>query len=567
VTAIVDLRRPVRVGGLMGTLRSRGDVYALSPLACWLLERAGLPFRTSEAFLDDAWFRREGLANTGRLEQAFRAAFGGELDPWYGLLYQLKMAADYALIEEKRWAFARAERAWIYSDLEPSSCDSDDYTAHHYNRAALYFRAVPRERRIAVPRARQLPQALQRLRRGGVGAVIRRAAGALRRAKTKPGLVTDWAGDWAALRPELEPRYAAYSASELAREALALGVAEPDRSAADALISKLRPLMREVLPNAYDAFEEIVRRETDSYTMLAAALRRGLPRLQKDRDLRGALSVVAGMPDLYLVNHQLKRMGLPTIFYQHGGYQARVRLLMYGERHPATHNLVYGRKVREFYEPVPGGPVVDAGSLALGLLRPEPRGPGNKFLYVLFHNQGNPTFVDSDDSMPWTDPARLFTVHRRVIELFARHPRASLVIREHPCHKTFCLYEPLREVIASLGARNITLDETVAPPGRYLKGYGTILFDYAATGLLQALALGQRVICLTGAPYNISLEYRRDLQEAALAPEGVDEFLADIESVLGGRLPDLPDDGRRRYLEVHGGPPKIGAADIERLLA
>ena len=552
--AVVDLRRPVVEDGLIAQLKAQSwdEVYAVTPLAAWLLEQAGIPFKNNDALVDAAEFRSSGLESFTRLEDLLRETFGAESESWLGLLQPLKMIADYALAEEMRWRSLEKAEAHLFSDLPHGSRTSLSWDDHIYNRAALYFWAVPAERHVIVARrSERLSRLVNRLMRLTPTGLWRKLPRLLPRSQ-KPGLVTAFAYDWAALRPELEPRFTAYTAAGVASEAVALGGASLGPETTDRFRAALEKQFRETLPRTLPHFLPVALECFERYALLRARLAEHMPKLAEERDLRGALSTFCGSPEEFLVNFFLKSRRLPTIFYQHGGYMQHFDLTASAETVPATHNLVYGSDDAAFLSGLRSdGRVLRVGSSVLDGLHPA-RPINNRFLYVLLLNPGNPLFADGKLSYPLTDHSALFRRHRRVLELFAGRPELTLVLRQHPAQYNWCLYEPLADFIAARGIKNVEFDQSPLDPDRYFSGYEGVVMDYPCTGMLQAMAKDVKLACHIGDPYHVAPEGEPSLRRAVACATDDDTFVALLEQWISGKIPAGTEEGRAEYLSRHG---------------
>lgn len=569
MNALVDLRRPVRKDALRTALEERpGKVLALTPLAEWLLERDGVPFERSDAFIDDAWFLREGLANFGRLEEAFGEAFGPSHDSWLGLMYPFKRLADYALIEERRWGAVEDLGAAVVSDLPYAACDEEEAIEHLEERGAFYFGAAPSSRHRLIARRSQRWSALvRRARRVSWASFTRRLVPAAP-SGGKPVLVTEFGNEWASMRDPLSRRYDVLAPGRFAAMALERdgGGSPSDGAAAEALVRSVSRRLASVAPRVLPRLERVLRRTAARYARLHGALARHGAGLGRELGVRGALSIIAGTPEEYLSNHFLKAAGRPTLFYQHGGYQVRSRLVLYAESLPATHNFVYGSDTAAFFAGWGrGGARTVSGSLNLSLLTPPAPRRGH-FLYLLHPNQGSPIAVDSAYTLSFTDPTRFFRRHRQVFSAFAARPDAVLHARPHPCHYTYCPYEPLKELIAATGARNIVLDESVGPPDRVLDGYEAVLLDSVSTSLLQVLAKGVPAVCHTGPPAKMDPASERNLEKAAVCADTDEGFAAAVRGVLERGLPARDPEALKAYLEANGTRSSLTADAVAALL-
>lgn len=550
--AVVDLRRPVDAPSLAAELSSRGfaRIFALTPLAAWTLEQAGLPYETNAALVDRAAFRARCLENHDRIRRALAVAFGPEQDSWMGLMLQLVAFAAYALGEEMRLRSLEGLDVRVFSDVPHESRDRLSLEAHLYNECALYFRAVPADRhRLVARRSESLSRLLNRFKRLTPANLARKLARLAPR-RGGPALVTDYGYDWAAVRPHLSARFSQWTFAQLAAELSSLGGPEPDPAGLDRLAEALDGEYRDLLPRTLGPFVAMARDRAARYGRLRRRYADHLPALAARADLRAALGTLCGTDEQFLAHHFLKAAGRPSLFYQHGAYMQRWPMTGSAEVFPATRNLAYGSADAAFMKSLgPKADVTAVGSALLDALeRDEP--VKGRFLYVMFLNPGNLALAESELAHPDTDHAYLFARHRRVMEAFAGRPELTLVLRPHPSHYTWGLYEPLRELAASRKMTNVVFDQSALDPDRYYAGYEGVLMDYPCTGLLQALAKGRKVACHVGVPYGSDGE---DVLRRAI-PCGADDdaFLAVVKRWCESGADDGDDDARREYLARFG---------------
>lgn len=561
---IVDLRQPVDGSSLQAALRSvpTEDAYALTPLAAWVLEKAGIPYKTGKDIVDPEWFRAEGLKNSSRLEEAFSTAFGSEKESWLGLSYEFKLIFDYALGEERRWDAALRGGAFTICDMGLESRESLEPFDHVFNRSSLYFFGLSADRFVQVPRAgNALPRALRLLRRIA-NAKIREKLLDCAPARGKPVLVTRYAYDWAEYKPALRKRFAAISAEDLARKAVAASSEAPaDLRPVRSLIAALREQYAGLLPKTIGRVLGILGPRAESYAALRARLAGALPETAKRLGVRAALATVCHGHEDYLVHHYLKASGYPTLFHQHGGYMSRPTFLLNAEVAPATHNFTYGTADAVFLNEFRAGqPIYSVGSARLGRMAPAAPRDG-RFLYVLLHNSGNGLNVEGPLSFPRTDATTLFRRHRKIIDVFSRHPEKTLHIHEHPAQgKGDMLHEPIAELLRDRRLPNVTLQPTAASPDRFLSEYEGVIFDYASTGLLEALAKSCRIACYVGPPFRMDAEGESLLAQAGPCEEDEDAFAAAVERWVTEGTSKGDRKARERFLSLYAGT--IGAGDL-----
>lgn len=568
----VDLRRPVAEEEFHRALGAcpHDSPYALTPLAAWLLEREGLPFKTGGDLVDAGWFRAEGLRNTDRVEDAFASCFGSEADAWRGLLNRAKTLLDYALGEEKRWAALAAGGGRVISDVPLSGRESVSWEDHYYNRASLYPLAVGPSAYFEVPRR---PGGWRgwaaRLRGISPAGLVDKVRDRLAPGRT-PALVTRYDGDWASYKPLLRRSFGAVSPEQLAREALAdapgPAAAGPEPEAS-ALVSAVRERVGGLLPLCQPRVDAILEREASRYARLKRGLAGTVADAARRRGVRAALSVACSGYEEYLVHHYLKAEGTPTLFHQHGAYMSRPMFMRSAEAAPATHVFCYGSADAGFYAALGGdATVLQAGSTGLSP-DPLPAPGGGRYLYVLLHVEGNALNATSPLHYPDTDATSSFRRHRRVAELFARHPGAELVIREHPAAATWCLYEPLAELIAREGYPNVRLDRTPGPTARFLRGYDGVVLDYVCTTAIVSLAAGQRTACHMR-PFALDPDGDAVLRAAAECAEDDDALVALLGRWLAGEPSKTDPEARRRFVGLYAGEPgsRAGEGHLRRLL-
>ena len=555
-SAVVDLRRPVETGPLIAELKAqRWDrLFAVTPLAAWTLEDAGLKFETNAALVERSAFRSASLKNFERIQRAMITAFGSEHESWMGLMLELTACAAYALAEDMRLRSLQGLDLHVFSDV-PYDARNDAALANHlYNRSALYFRILPEGRHHLVERRSEcLGRLLNRLKRLTPAGFARKLLDLMpTRRRPGPALVTDYGYDWAALRPSLKPRFVSWTFAQLARAALSLGGPQPDPAALDRFCDALEEEFRTLLPNTLAPFLSLARGRAARYALLRRRCAEHMPTLIKRHDLRAALGTLCGTDEQFLAHYYLKAAGKPSVFYQHGAYMQLWPMTGPAEVVPATHNLVYGCADAAFLSSLrPDQRVYRVGSALLDALTPDQPRKG-AFLYVLFHNPGNLMLAESEFAYPETDHAWLFARHRRVLELFSRFRGLSLTIRPHPAHFTWCLYEPLREFIQRRAITNVHFDQSTFDPDRYYSGYEGVIMDYPSTGLLQALAKGKNIACHIGKPYRVAADGEAELRRAVSCADDDDAFLAIIARWFSHGADDGDPQARRQYLERFG---------------
>ena len=563
--AVVDLRRPVKGAAVTQALSARrwDTLFAVTPLAAWTLEEAGLPFETNAALVDREAFRASCLENHERVRRALTAAFGAEHESWMGLMLELTAGAAYALSEDMRWRSLEPLAPEVFSDVPYAAGAEGSLVDHLYNRGALYFGALPASSHHHVPpSSERVPRLLNRIRRLTPASLARKA---LRLAPRRPGpaLVTDFDYDWAVLRPHLSRRFSSWTFKQACAEALALGGPEPDAAPLDALGRELEREFRPVLSRTLSAFVSLSRGRAQRYALLRRRLADHLPALAARHDWRAAVGTICGTDEQFLAHYYMKASGRPSLMYQHGAYMQRWPMTGPLEVLPATHNFAYGSADESFISSFsPRAKVRRVGSALLEQLTTD-RPFKSRFLYVTYLNPGNLTLVESRLAHPETDHAALFARHKRVLQLFSRFPGLSLTIRHHPSQYTWALYEPLREFVAQKAIPGIRFDQSPLSPDRYFAGYEGVIMDYPSTGLLQALAKGKTIACHVGVPYETE---SAELLGRAVSCAGDDEaFLALLERWFARGADDGDPAARRDYLLRYGrveASSLAGAAEI-----
>lgn len=564
--AVVDLRRPVDAAGLADDIRARGfkRLFAVTPLAAWTLEQAGLSYETNAALVDRTAFRTGCLGNPERVHRALTAAFGAESDSWMGLMFHLVPFAAYALGEDMRLRSLDGLDLSVYSDVPHASRDLLSLEAHLYNDGALYFRAVTAEKHHSVERLSETwPRLLNRAKRLTPAGLLRKLARFAPR-RGGPALVTDYGYDWAALRPRLEPRFSQWTFAQLAAELRALGGPEPDAATLDRFAAALEAEFKDLLPRTLGAFVAMGRDRAARYGVLRRRFADHLPALAERADLRAVLGTLCGSDEQFLAHHFMKAAGRPSVFYQHGAYMQRWPMTGPCEVYPATHNLVYGAADADFLHSLSSkANVTTVGSVLLDSLEQDEPVKG-RFLYVMFVNPGNLALAESELAFPDTDHSYLFARHRRVIELFAKQPGLTLAIRPHPSQYTWGLYEPLREFTESREIANVTIDQSPLDPNRYYAGYEGVIIDYPCTGLLQAMAKGRKIACHVGVPY--ASDRGELLSRAIPCAEDDDAFISILERWCARGADDGDSAARREYLASFGKADRPNLSVVEALI-
>ena len=178
-------------------------------------------------------------------------------------------------------------------------------------------------------------------------------------------------------------------------------------------------------------------------------------------------------------------------------------------------------------------------------------------LYILFPHKGNCDYISGGkEVVKEFDGYSLFNRHIGVIDLFD-HFKHDLVIRPHPyAFSNLVLYEPLMEYVEDLGAEKIQFDLTRFPPDVYLDGFDCVIFDYACTGLVQALfKRTPRILCHLGHPVAICED---DVKKALI--KTVDcvvtdkDFLEKIQGELSGnrKISTVNEAERIQFLNNYG---------------
>lgn len=562
--AVVDLRRPC--AALPAALRKErwDEVRAMTPLAAWRLEEAGIPFATDAGIADAGWFRRECRENLARLGRAFDAF--SEPEGWLGLMYPLKMAADYGLAESRRLRAFAGRDARLFTDVRPAT--GAGLWEHVLNAASLYHGAFAPGRVTEVPRRWEGPARLRR-RLAGLTWDKLKARLAAEAPAQRPALVTSYGYDWAPYREELSARCAAVSAATVAKEARAAGAADDSAAERARFLGTLRRELAPAMPEAWEDVERLARGAIESYAGTRAAVRANLPEIVRRRRIAGALGTFCGTDEDFLVARGLKELGLPSVFYQHGGYMGESDLIRTAEVVPATLNVVYGEADRRLLSGWrKDGSVLAAG--CAGLPRELGRPRAGDYLYVLLNNLGNASNADGPHVEPTTDATELFRRHRAVLELFGARPRLSLTVREHPAQHQWGLYEPLRELVARRGWRNVRFDDHPAPSAEFLRGREGVILDYVCTTLLPCLSGGARLACYTGGPYRFPPSPAAVLARTALCADDHEVFVSRLARWLEGERGPEDAAARRGLLELYGGTEhKAGElrAALDRALA
>lgn len=553
-SAVVDLRRPVDAGALIGELKARRweRLFAVTPLAAWTLEEAGLAFENNSALVERRTFRAGSLGNFERVRRALLAAFGPEHESWMGLMLQITVFASYALAEDMRRRSLEGLDLHVFSDVPLETRDNVSLEAHLYNGCALYFQGLPADRHHeAARRSETLARLINRVKRLTPASLAQKILSLAPRS-AGPSLVTDFGYDWAALRPHLVPRYSQRTFAQLASEAARFEGPEPDPMELDAFAAALESEFRDLLPRMLAPFVAAARDRAARYAALRARFDAHMPALAERHDLRAALGTMCGTDEQFLAHYYLKKAGRPSVIYQHGAYIQHWEMVGPAEVLPATHNLAYGSSDAAFMSGLRlGADIHRVGSVLLESIAADRPRKGD-FLYALYHNPGNLLLAESELAHVETDHAALFHRHRRVIELFSGFKGLSLTIRPHPAQYTWGLYEPLREFVARRRIANIRFDQSPLDPDRYFAGYEGVILDYPSTGLLQAMTKGRNIACHIGNPYRVPAEAQALLSRAASCAEDDDAFLAVLKRWFSHGADAGDPSAREEFLSRYG---------------
>ena len=266
-----------------------------------------------------------------------------------------------------------------------------------------------------------------------------------------------------------------------------------------------------------------------------------------------------------------RSLGVPTIIYQHGGFQGACELPIWREtdRYVADYLFVYGDGVRAYLDEddrrlgPPRARTVVVGSARLDALRRRPspvtvasirraagvRSPSTPLvLYIPYMLRGNLRYLSCDDYPDvW-----FYDLQARIIDLFREFPDIHLV------YKTFSdgLANPLRARARAM--RNVSVIEPVEMRvTRLMWAADAILLDIPSTALLECLLTPKPMVVFADEQCLRMREEAKDLlrRRAPLA-ETPDEFVTAARRLLEDRrFAELarPDDGFLRAYGSHLG--------------
>ncbi len=201
---------------------------------------------------------------------------------------------------------------------------------------------------------------------------------------------------------------------------------------------------------------------------------------------------------------------------------------------------------------------IPTGFRSFCVFSPKKKKETTPYLYVLFPIKGQQEYTGSEHYMRRNFCGDdLYIRHKKVFDLFARYPNIPLKVRPHPAmlRESF-QYEPLQEYAEFIGAANITFDYSKGRGDDYFADCGCLLFDYACTGLTEALFKGNyRILAHIGDPIRTTnQEVCNMLKQTILTAENDDEFLSLIAGELSGKMkiPATKDEPRNHFLTEFG---------------
>jgi hypothetical protein len=513
-----------------------------TPYAAFQAEQCGRAFQTLDEVCDLERFRCEGQTLCGVAKQLLDRAAGRADASLYGFVYELNHLLSCGLQEAVRAPLWNQPGTRLWSDIPATAFPGAGPVVSNEVQPAIPAGGTRMEMWPAVSsEAARWRRRLRGVTAAKVGRKIRQPfAGPLQAVRQwsgrrRPTIVTDYGYDWDRYRGVLSDTDA-LSFAACARQLQEAAVPSSDweplwRSFGVELSRELEA--RRLDPGGW--LRELLTNRFRRYLILRAACRRNLAALARQLDVRMALAASADAT-AYLLCYYLRELGLPALYYQHGGYFLHSHVVPFFEVPSASINLVFGDGDREWFSASPWMRRCEAvGSDILDKMAPAgPLRPGT-YLYVLNVAKGRGEYSEWSHHWPSLDGIAMFRRHCDVIELFARYPRQRLIIRPHPGQYSWALYEPLREFVRARQIRNVKVDDRPQNADQFLQNPDWVILDYACTAALQALAKNHpRVLCYTGAPYRILDEDAALLGRAVHCRDTHAGLLECLEQCLSG---------------------------------
>lgn len=584
--AVLDFKRPVdlhQAGQALSTHRFDA-VYAFTPCGASTCQQLGLKYIGLDDILDRDALKQSGIDNAMLVKESLRGLDDDD-EALLGLVTPLKRCLDYFDLEAAKARVLKEGDVFLLSDkrLEDRSCLSK----HFSNETNIYCAELAHLRHLQLPNvdfaADRRRQAFWRkfyrlleLGPGGVAsqlaARIPLVAGQLAGVGEKAAVVADFHYDWAALRPKIVRDHVTIATATLLSriDTVALSASDADAARSNTQIVSTRlseHLSGKQQANLYSQIQKLMEAMLHEYFLQLYKTRTILPQLISEYRLEAALMTICGDGQTYILSQQLKRRGVKTLFYQHGGYITPAISIEYDEVAPATTNFVFGtadaERLKNFN---PSRDVRAVGSARFQSMR-HISGVNSKktALYVLEVCEGNGLGIYGLNQSPEPGGINLFKRHLAVIDTFGKRPDWKLSIRRHPSTFRSALYEPLRQYVALRKYKNITFDSFHPSPDVYLEQTNWIIIDSAGTAILEAVAKGlKNVICYIGPPFIVAGEAKDLLMQVVATSSTEEELVAKIDRHLFYGEPLAHDDlARRQFASRFMGPQLAGGPAVE----
>ncbi|MFC1986971.1 hypothetical protein ACFLVH_00245 [Chloroflexota bacterium] len=263
-----------------------------------------------------------------------------------------------------------------------------------------------------------------------------------------------------------------------------------------------------------------------------------------------------------------RRLGIPSVTYQHGGFVGYMDapIFEYVNLYPNDYFFCYGEDIVKFLaEPVPSAhrspdkhraKPIAIGSAALDAMaqvkdkipsnHPQDRsGKYQKVIYVpssLFGDQRYHTNYIYPDIWYWR-------LQQEIIKILGHFPEIQLIAKLHPRD---IVKNPIYDWFRKNPLPNVKIIRDT-PFIKLLHEADLFIMDHPSTTLVQALTTNKKIIL-----YNDRTFFRFDPQAAELVRKRVlfsetrEQFLKDIESVLGEEDWALPEPTNDEFLKAYG---------------
>lgn len=578
---------------------ARGALIALTPEAAWQCLRDGRPYHKLEDFFDEQifcalsepmldfqkrWLDRVDAALLESIPQFREVGF----QPARMHAFFLKVVSDElfmcACALAHFFVTARPRRVFCFTDPVPRPVTWDLFfdesvyrlilqaCARVYDVPLVCLPAGPggRIRRPSVPAwlsARQKAR-LRSLRSLGLGGLVRR----LSAPATAPLLVVNLGYDVSIVaRSALARGWQCREVSEIAgmsdaavhpsnRLVSALAASWPAIAADPSFRAPFHWFGADLWPAAEPRihywWHHVIARSWDAFTRARNQLMRRIP-----------VAVIVWSPWGPIdegVLHAGRVLGVPTVTYQHGGFEGSCDFIANDvtDMRAADYRFVYGAGVADYYRgraSLAGGTaqVIAVGSARLDALRPKPaahhirglrRRCGAKqgesvVLYVPTMYMRHRRYMSCEDygNVPY------FELQARIVEIMRRFPAVRFVYKPFPKPRP----DPIVEMIRSRCPNCRVVDNVPLPRLVWAADFHVI--DIPSTGLLEALMTPKPILVLADKRYiRLRREARILLQKRVTLADTPDTFCERLcERLSDGRFDELAAPNRE-FLLAYG---------------